>query len=101
MTKFEQDWKTVYQRIRTDDPNALIAGPNTSVYNSTVMSDFLSYAKANNVVPDVVTWHVLEPNKEASFPSDYATFPSLEAADGISSLPVNLDEYGGRYQLSD
>jgi hypothetical protein len=100
MAQFEQDWTTVYQRIRSLDPDALIAGPNTSVYNSTVMSDFLSYAKANDVLPDFITWHVLEPGAEAAFPPDYANFRALEAADGISPIPVNIDEYADRYQLS-
>ena len=100
MTQFEQDWTTVYQRIRADDPGALIAGPNTSVYNSTVMSDFLSYAKAHDVLPDFITWHVLEPSTEQSFPSDYASFKALEAADGIRPIPVDIDEYADRYQLS-
>lgn len=100
MAQFEQDWTTVYQRIRSLDPGALIAGPNTSVYDNTMMSDFLSYAKAHNVLPDFITWHVLEPSAEESFPSDYASFRGLEAADGIKPIPVNIDEYADRYQLS-
>ena len=100
MAQFEQDWTTVYQRIRADDPGALIAGPNTSVYNSTVMSDFLGYAKAHGVLPDVITWHVLEPSTEESFPSDYANFRALERQDGITPIPVDIDEYADRYQLS-
>ena len=100
MTQFEEDWTTVFQRIRADDPGALIAGPNTSVYNATVMSDFLSYAKAHDVLPDVVTWHVLEPSTEESFPADYASFRALERQDGIAPIPVDIDEYADRYQLS-
>ena len=100
MAQFEGDWTTVFQRIRADDPGALIAGPNTSVYNATVMSDFLSFAKAHDVLPDVVTWHVLEPSTEESFPSDYASFRALERQDGIAPIPVDIDEYADRYQLS-
>ena len=100
MAQFEADWTTVFQRIRADDPGALIAGPNTSVYNATVMSDFLSYAKAHDVLPDVITWHVLEPGTEESFPSDYAGFRALERRDGIAPIPVDIDEYADRYQLS-
>ena len=37
MTQFEEDWTTVFQRIRADDPGALIAGPFGSAYNATVM----------------------------------------------------------------
>ena len=100
LAQFEQDWTTVYQRIRADDPGALIAGPNTSVYDATMMTDFLSYAKAHDVLPDYITWHVLEPSAEQSFPSDVAGFRALEAADGIRPIPVSIDEYADRYQLS-
>jgi hypothetical protein len=100
MAQFEQDWTTVFRRIRADDPGALIAGPNTSVYNSTVMSDFLGYAKAHGVLPDVITWHVLEPGTEESFPADFASFRALERQDGIAPIPVDIDEYADRYQLS-
>jgi hypothetical protein len=100
MAQFEQDWTTVFRRIRADDPGALIAGPNTSVYNPTVMSDFLGYAKTHGVLPDVITWHVLEPGAEESFPSDYASFLALERQDGIAPIPVDIDEYADRYQLS-
>ena len=100
MTQFEQDWTTVYQRIRADDPGALIAGPNTSVYNQTVMSDFLAYAKAHGVLPDIITWHVLEPSVQQSFPSDDASLRTLEQADGIPARPVDIDEYADRYDLS-
>ena len=64
------------------------------------MSDFLSYAKAHDVLPDVITWHVLEPSTEESFPSDYANFRALERQDGIAPIPVDIDEYADRYQLS-
>ena len=81
-------------------PGRAYRRPNTSVYNATVMSDFLSYAKAHDVLPDVVTWHVLEPSTEESFPADYANFLALERQDGIAPIPVDIDEYADRYQLS-
>lgn len=99
MTQFEQDWSTVYEEIKADDPHALIAGPNTSVYNSTVMADFLAYAKAQNQLPDLITWHVLEPSAEQAFPADFANFKMLEQQDGIN-LPVDIDEYADRYDES-
>jgi hypothetical protein len=77
MSQFEQDWATVYERIRADDPGALIAGPNTSHYDPTVMADFLAYAKAHNVLPDVITWHELSPSSLQDFPSNYASATAL------------------------
>ena len=101
MAQFEQDWATVYHRIRADDPGALIAGPNTSYYDPTVMSDFLSYAKASDVLPDIITWHELSPSSLQNYPANHASVVALEKQDGISPRPIDIDEYGDRYDLSD
>lgn len=92
MAQFESDWATVYRRIRADDPGALIAGPNTSYYDPTVMADFLAYAKANNVLPDMITWHELSPSSLQNYPANYASAVALEKQDGIGPLwqPVLL-----------
>ena len=100
MAQFESDWATVYRRIRADDPGALIAGPNTSYYDPTVMGDFLAYAKANNVLPSIITWHELSPSSLQDYPANYASVIALEKQDGISPLPIDIDEYADRYHLS-
>jgi hypothetical protein len=100
MSQFEQDWTTVYQRIRADDPGALIAGPNTSYYDPTVMADFLSYAKANNVLPNIITWHELSTSSLQTYPANHASLVSIEQRDGITALPVDIDEYADRYYES-
>jgi hypothetical protein len=100
MAQFESDWATVYHRIRADDPGALIAGPNTSYYDPTVMGDFLAYAKANNVLPNMITWHELSPSSLQNYPANYASVVALEKQDGISPLPIDIDEYADRYHLS-
>ncbi len=100
MAQFEQDWATVYHRIRADDPGALIAGPNTSYYDPTVMSDFLAYAKASDVLPDIITWHELSPSSLQNYPANHASVVALEKQDGISPRPIDIDEYADRYDLS-
>ena len=100
MAQFESDWATVYHRIRADDPGALIAGPNTSYYDPTVMGDFLAYAKANNVLPNMITWHELSPASLQDYPANYASVVALEKQDGITPLPIDIDEYADRYHLS-
>lgn len=100
MAQFESDWATVYHRIRADDPGALIAGPNTSYYDPTVMGDFLAYAKANNVLPNMITWHELSPSSLQNYPANYASVTALEKQDGVGALPIDIDEYADRYHLS-
>ncbi|MEV5846161.1 RICIN domain-containing protein [Streptomyces sp. NPDC051985] len=91
--QFFADWKTVYQHIRAIDPTTKIAGPNISVYNSQFMTDFMTYAKANNVVPDVMTWHELQNNSFTDYYTHYNDYRSIETSLGISKLPIVINEY--------
>ncbi|WP_128376486.1 cellulosome protein [Streptomyces cavernae] len=90
-------WKEVYQLIRSLDPRARIAGPNTSVLYDQVKG-FLQYAKANGVVPDVVTWHEL--SSPAAVRTSVARYRQWEKEVGINPLPINVNEYGHNYHLS-
>lgn len=45
--QFLSDWQTVYQRIRSQDPGARIAGPNFSRYLSGELQTFLTFARDN------------------------------------------------------
>jgi hypothetical protein len=97
---FLADWTTVYRAIRSIDPHALIVGPNESHYDSRFTPDFLSYAKANNVMPDIISWHELSPSSLQTYRSTYTAYRALEKQDGIPPLPINIDEYADRYHLS-
>src|SRR5262249_4437363 len=70
-TQFLSDWKTTFNRIRANDPGAKIAGPNYSHYDAAAYRSFFTFAKANGVVPDIVTWHELD---GSLFPSWYAHY---------------------------
>ncbi|MFJ2213861.1 CBM35 domain-containing protein [Streptomyces sp. NPDC101062] len=98
--RFLKDWKTVYQRIRAVDPDARIAGPNESSYHTRLLTDFLTFAKRENVLPDVTTWHELGPSSLRDFQAHHDTYRSIEKSLGIGPLPVNIDEYANRRDLS-
>ncbi|PPS68540.1 cellulosome protein [Streptomyces sp. 46] len=100
LNKFDSDWSTVYDRIRSIIPGAKIGGPNTAGFNSKFFGDFLTYAKAKNQLPDVFTWHELGPGSLSAYRGHYTTYRSLESARGISSIPINIDEYANRRDLS-
>ena len=100
LARFESDWATIYHRIKADDPTAVIAGPNTASYYPGLFSDFLAYAKANGVLPDVLTWHELAPSSISNFPVNLASVHSIESSLGLN-LPVNIDEYADQRDLSD
>ncbi|GGN63241.1 hypothetical protein GCM10010112_22330 [Actinoplanes lobatus] len=88
------DWKTVFQRIRSIDPGARIAGPNFASYRSADLRTFLTYARDNGVLPDVMAWHELGDDFFTSWHLHYADYRAIETSLGISARPITINEYG-------
>ncbi|HUD19849.1 MAG TPA: hypothetical protein VMR81_05385, partial [Patescibacteria group bacterium] len=55
--QFFETWKIAVQTIRSLRPNDLIVGPSPSFFDQPYLQSFLGYAKTNNVLPDVLSWH--------------------------------------------
>ncbi|MET9778558.1 CBM35 domain-containing protein [Streptomyces sp. NPDC006367] len=98
--RFFQDWKTVYRRIRAIDPDARIAGPNEASYHTRLLRDFLAFAKRENVLPQVMTWHELGSGSLRDFQAHHDDYRALEREAGIAPLKINIDEYANRRDLS-
>ncbi|MFC8667564.1 CBM35 domain-containing protein [Streptomyces sp. NPDC057199] len=98
--RFFKDWKTVYQRIRAIDPDARIAGPNESGYHTRLLRDFLTFAKRENVLPQIMTWHELDSSSLKNFQGNYDSYRAIERELGIAPLKINIDEYANRRDLS-
>jgi hypothetical protein len=98
--RFLADWTTVFRTIRAIDPGARIAGPNEAGYDRRFLPEFFGYAKANGVLPDVVTWHELPTLQLERYRQNYADYRTLERSVGVGPLPVNINEYAGRRDLS-
>ena len=94
LSGLEADWKLVYQKIRSIDPTARIAGLNYSGYSATDYANFLSYAKTNSVLPDVTTWHELQNSFFTNWYTNYSSYRSAETSLGITPRPIYIDEYG-------
>ena len=94
--QFFADWSAAFTRIRQIIPNARIAGIGESQYNSGRIQDFLAYAKANNQLPQVFTWHELDNADLGTFRSHMANYRSIEDTLGIADIPVNITEYAWR-----
>ncbi|MFF4253893.1 hypothetical protein ACFY1L_22075 [Streptomyces sp. NPDC001663] len=91
--RFFEDWKTVYQRIRALDPTTKIAGPNFAIYRGEALSEFMAYAKANDVVPDIVTWHELQNDFFTDYYNHYDHYRAMESRLGLPELPIVINEY--------
>ncbi|WP_308159143.1 alpha-galactosidase [Curtobacterium sp. ISL-83] len=98
--RFLADWVTIHQAIRSVDPAARIAGPNESRYHPDRVTDFLTFAAAHDVLPDVMSWHELQPSSLERYPNHYAHYRALERHLGLNPLPINIDEYGNRRDMS-
>ncbi|MFI1034067.1 cellulosome protein [Streptomyces sp. NPDC020951] len=98
--RFFRDWKTVYERIRAVDPDARIAGPNEAAYHARLLTDFLAFAKRENVLPQVLTWHELDSGSLRDFQEHYDGYRCIERELGIPPLRISIDEYANRRDLS-
>ncbi|MFC0531785.1 carbohydrate-binding protein [Phytohabitans kaempferiae] len=91
---FLNAWRTVYQRIRSIDPSARIAGPNFASYRSADLRTFLTFARDNGVLPHVMTWHELGNDFFTDWHNHYNDYRAMESSLGISARPININEYG-------
>jgi hypothetical protein len=99
LAAFEAEWLQTYDFIKSLWPEARIAGPNFSNFFPAALGSFLQFCMANNCLPDVMTWHELQ--VASTVRTDVAAYRALETTVGLKHpLPVNLDEYAARYQLT-
>ncbi|MGN6759718.1 MAG: RICIN domain-containing protein [Leifsonia sp.] len=94
---FDAGWVRTYSEVRSKDATTPIDGPSFSAWKSSWFQDFMSYAKANNALPDIVSWHELQGS--ANIAADVAAYRSIESGLGISPRPIVIEEYGTPAQL--
>ncbi len=94
-------WKQVYLAVRAADPNAIIVGPSiTGFYSLTGptswMQDFLTYARDNNVLPDILSWHDMMDsslNDPSVIAAHVTAAKNLLTSLGIAQRPMSINEY--------
>jgi hypothetical protein len=87
-------WRRSYQRIRAAFPNQLIVGPSCACVPSTshaFWNQYLDYIRANNVVPDIISWHSLPGDPVANVAAANAT---LDPRGIPHPRPYQINEYG-------
>ncbi|GLW22772.1 beta-xylosidase [Microbispora amethystogenes] len=92
-SQYFEMWKRAYQRIRAAFPSHLIVGPSLAGVPSTSgwWTQYLDYVKANNAVPDIVSWHSL-PGDPVSNVATANT--SLDSRGIAHPRPYQINEYG-------
>lgn len=99
---FNEGWKKTYVRIKQLDSTTKTIGPSITHYNEAWLRNFLTYARDNHVLPDIISWHELgapEGNylngPAPGYISDHiAAYRALEKELGISPRPISINEYG-------
>jgi len=95
---FNDFWKQSYQKLRELDPGAKIIGPSLSYYSRSSLSSFLTFAKANDCVPDIIAWHELS---GGDLQGNFQSYRDLEQQLGIGPLPISINEYSGKDRIDD
>ena len=95
---FNDFWKQSYDKLRQLDPTAKIIGPSVAWYSSSYLNNFLSFAKDNSCLPDIISWHELA---GADLASDFENYRAMEQQLGIGPLPISINEYSGKDRIDD
>jgi hypothetical protein len=88
-------WKRCVNIIRGILPNAVIVGPSVggdfTTQSKTYLEQFLTYAKANNVMPNRLSWH--ESWGGAQVQDNIDTMRTYMVANDINPIPISISEY--------
>jgi uncharacterized protein YjbI with pentapeptide repeats len=93
---FLDDWNSLYGEIKSIHPSARIVGPNFAAYDSDCYRDFLSFAKDNHCLPDVISWHELSDDFFPNWYNHYEDYRRIEAGLDITAREICINEYGRR-----
>lgn len=91
---FDDVWARTHQTIRGLDPSRSVMGPSISRWNENWMRRFLENAIKSQTVPDIVSWHELDPRSVGDLTEHVAVYRALEKELGIGPLPISINEYG-------
>jgi hypothetical protein len=97
--QFLADWSAAYETIQSVYAehglgHARVGGPGDSMWHADRSTDFLTYAKAHDQLPDVFIWHELGTNNLATFRGHVTQYRQLLATLAIPDIPVNITEFG-------
>lgn len=95
---FNDGWTRTVREVKSLDKVTPIVGPSIDRWDATYMRSFLTQAKADGTLPDVVSWHELV-NGYADIDEHVAEYRSIESQLGISPRPISINEYAWTDQV--
>ncbi len=87
-------WRRTYQRLRAEMPGTLIVGPSFAGVPSLTgawWNQYLDHVRANNVIPDIFSWHSLPSDPVSDVAAANAT---LDRRGIPHPRPYQINEYG-------
>lgn len=90
---FFEAWKLTYDYVKSLAPDAKIGGPGYCDYVTQKMTDFLTFCKANNCVPEVMIYHELSYWSIPDWELHVEDYRNIEDSLGIDDLPIVVTEY--------
>jgi hypothetical protein len=100
-TQFFEAWRRAFIQIRSRIPNATIVGPSIAVYSDEFLQSFLTFARNNNCLPNVLSWHQIpestalyyDPGRGTTVTDRIARLKSWMAANAINITRFSVNEY--------
>lgn len=91
---FDAIWARTHQLIRSIDAKRRIMGPSASTWNEAWIRRFLERAIASGTLPDIISWHELDPRTASDLALHVDAYRTMERELGIGPLPISINEYG-------
>ncbi len=92
-SRFNSNWLSAYNLIKSLDPTALIAGTSCANYQSGHMDSWLKFCTENNCEPDYITWHELQDYDLNAFKNNLDNYRSIEAKYSMTEREIIINEY--------
>jgi hypothetical protein len=87
-----ETWKRGYRKVRSLDPFAPIVGPSISHFNMKYLAGFLRYAKNNDCLPDILSWHELGAACARNIPSHVRQISDYLTSETIAINRFSINE---------
>lgn len=100
LDRYRQAHKVAYETIKALDPAARIQAPEDHAYSLSFLSDFLTYCRDNNCLPDILTWHELSQDP-LDVEAHCSEIKSWMQNNGITPMPIAVTEYQGSSYSND
>ena len=87
--QFFEVWKRAVHAVRRVNPKSIIVGPSLAKGPSHYLYGFLLSAHAENVLPDIISWH----DMALDHPNNVLNVRQFLAKRGIPDRPISINEF--------